>query len=366
MINVQKLSLDKSKRIIITSDIHANLPLFNNLLEKVRFSKEDYLFINGDLCEKGPNSLEVLEFIRALEAENENIFVTKGNCDVVHRYVSNENEGIWDYMKERKHSILNEMIEKGGKSLDDFKSLKELSDYYWENFQDEISWLESLVTAYELDEHIIIHAGIDDSEEWYKTEETTALYTRAFHEKKHSSSKTVIVGHWPVINYRPFQISSHVPLIDIENRIISIDGGNQIKKDGQLNALIIEDQTYSYTFVDELQSEVVILQNYVSEKQRVGTVTYPNYELSIMSKGEYFSRCKNVNLGVEQWIKNEYIIEKDGKTYCTDDLSVTFLSVNEGELVKVVDNTCGGYVLVKKTNGDVGWVPRKYIGNKVC
>ncbi|WP_010096440.1 metallophosphoesterase family protein [Ornithinibacillus scapharcae] len=364
MINVQKLTLDKSKRIIITSDIHANLKLFKKLLEKVIFTNDDYLFINGDLCEKGPNSLEVLEYVRGLVAENDKIFVTKGNCDVVYNYVWNQNHGIVDYMKERKHSVLNEMLEKHGKSIDDFATLRELADYYQENFRDEISWLESLVTAYELEDHIIIHAGIDDIEDWYKTEENTALYTRAFQEQGHASNKTVIVGHWPVINYRPFQISSHVPLIDQENRIISIDGGNQIKKDGQLNALIIKDGAYSYTFVDELKKETTILRGYVDERKRVGTVTYPNYELSIINRGEYFTQCENVKLGVEQWIKNEYIIVKDGKFYCKDDLSATFLPVVEGERVKIVDDECEGYILVKKSNGDVGWIPLECISSR--
>ncbi|WP_042143280.1 metallophosphoesterase [Paucisalibacillus sp. EB02] len=361
MIEIQKLKLDKSKRIIVTSDIHGNLNLFKRLLEKVNYTNSDYLFINGDLCEKGTNSLEVIDYVRELVKNNQNVFVTKGNCDVVHRYVFDGNEGILTYMKNRKYSILNEMMALHGKTIDDFTNLTELANFYRANFQDDINWLESLATAYETDHHIIIHAGIDNLVDWYDTSETTALYAKSFQEKEHQSEKTVIVGHWPVVNYRSHQVSSHNPLMDHEKRIISIDGGNRIKKDGQLNALIIDNEEYSSTYVDELQKEVKIVKEHIDHISRIGTVTYPNYEMKIMEREAYFTRCENNNLGTIQWVKNEYLIEEKGQHYCKNDLSVTFLTVHYGEYVKIVDDDCEGFVLVKNISGEVGWIPKECI-----
>lgn len=116
MINVQNIELDKTKRSIVISDIHGNFRLFKKLLDKLNYTEEDYLFINGDLCEKGPNSLEVVTYIMALHKKSDKVFVTKGNCDVLFRYVFNGNEGIISYMKKQKNSILNEMLIKNGKS----------------------------------------------------------------------------------------------------------------------------------------------------------------------------------------------------------------------------------------------------------
>ncbi|WP_236687173.1 metallophosphoesterase [Ornithinibacillus californiensis] len=211
---VRKVKLDKRKRVIITSDIHANLNLLKKLLAKVNFTQEDYLFINGDLCEKGPNSFEVIDFVKKLMSENKNVYVTKGNCDVVHRYVLDGNEGILAYIRNRKYSVLNEMMALHNRSIDDFENLAELATFYQEEFPDVISWLESLPDAYEIDEHIIVHAGIDNIDEWQETAVDTALYTKAFQEKEHQAEKTVIVGHWPVVNYRSRQVSSHNPVID--------------------------------------------------------------------------------------------------------------------------------------------------------
>lgn len=358
MIEVQSLQLDQAKRSIVISDIHANLKLFQKLLDKLNYTKEDYLFINGDLCEKGPNSLEVVEFVRALSTESEKVFVTKGNCDVLFRYVFSGSEWIIPYMNKQKHSVLNEMLDKHDQSLADFADLQQLADYYRENFGDKIDWLESLPIAYETEDHIIIHAGIDNLENWQQTDEDFALSTQSFYDKEHQADKTVIVGHWPVVNYRAEQISSHNPLIDLEKRIIALDGGNQIKVDGQLNALIIENGMYSFTFVDELENEMIVQREYVGSPERKGTVTYPNYDMNVIRKEEFFTLCKNRKLGIQQWVKNEYLVDTNGRTMCRDDLSTTFLSVTLGEKVWLIDNACAGYNLVKKSNGEVGWIPK--------
>ncbi|MDZ5472867.1 metallophosphoesterase [Bacillus sp. 31A1R] len=358
MLDVRSLTLDKTKRIIVTSDIHANLELFKKLLNKVNFTEDDYLFINGDLCEKGPNSLEVVEYVRNLMTVNQNVFLTKGNCDVVFRYVFNNLQGIIPYMKRQPYSILNEMINIYGKTIDDFADLKELSKFYRENFGELIDWLESLPNAYETEDFIIVHAALENINDWKETKDEYSLYTYAFGESEHQANKNVIVGHWPVVNYRATDISSHNPLIDLNKRIISIDGGNQIKPDGQLNALIFENGEYSFTFVDELTKEMMIPEDFEDTTGRKGTVTYPNYEINILEREKFFTLCENKNLAIKQWIKNEYLSEEGEKVVCKDDLSTTFLSVSKGERVKVVDDQCEGYTLVKKQTGEIGWVPK--------
>jgi protein phosphatase len=358
MIEVRQLEIDKSKRTIIISDIHANLALFKKILHKVNYTKEDYLFINGDLCEKGPESLAVIEYAQEVSKQSANVYITKGNCDVVHRYVFNGNEGIITYMSRQKNSILNEMLAKYSRSIEDFPNLSELASFYRQHFHEEIKWLESRPIAYETEEFILIHAGIENIKDWKRTEEKTALYAQAFYEQGHQADKLVIVGHWPVVNYRAQQISSNNPLIDFDKKIIALDGGNQIKKDGQLNALIIKNGTYSFTYVDELSEDMVIQKDHIDLSGRVGTVTYPNYELKIIKEDEYFTLCENIKLGIQQWIKNEYLLVENEQIHCKSDLSTTFLSVNQGDRVSIVDNECDGYSLVKKTSGEVGWIPK--------
>jgi protein phosphatase len=356
MIDVRSLQLDQTKRSIVISDIHANVNLLKKLLHKLNYKEDDYLFINGDLCEKGANSLEVVKYIQDL-SKQPNVYVTKGNCDVVYRYVLDGDEGIISYMNNQKNSILNEMLSKYSKSLEDFANVEEIAQFYRMHFLDEMEWIESLPIAYETDDFIIIHAGIENMEDWKHTEEAFALYAKAFYEKEHQADKMVIVGHWPVVNYRSVQVSSNNPIIDLDKKIIAIDGGNQIKADGQLNALIIENGTYSFTYVDELIEEMIVQKDYINLLQRTGTVTYPNYEIQIIKQEEYFTLCKNSKLEIHHWIKNEYVMVEEGQTYCKGDLSTTFLSVKQGEKVWVLDHECAGYFLIKRENGEVGWVP---------
>ncbi|GEN46144.1 metallophosphoesterase [Alkalibacillus haloalkaliphilus] len=359
MIDVTKLNLEKNRRIILISDIHGSLDLFKKLLNKVDYTTDDYLFINGDLCEKGDNSLGVIHYVRQLSSKSERVFVTKGNCDILHRYVFEGHEAILDYMKDGRKSILNEMLEVNDQALDDFHDINDLANYYYKNFKEEIDWLDSLPTAYETEQSIIIHAGLNETLE--QTDEKAALTTSSFYEKGHSEQKIVIVGHWPVSNYRINDISSNNPLIDYDKRIIAIDGGNKIKRDGQLNALIIEDDHFSYRFVDSLPYQSYIQRDYTPTQPIKGTVSYPHFEVSIIKEEENFTLCKNISLNIKQWIKNEYLKDRNRDKAKTNEVSTTILSVNANEKVCILDHSCEGYTLIKKENGEVGWVPKSCI-----
>lgn len=356
MIDIQPLDLDKNRRIIIVSDIHANLPLFKRLLEKVQYTTEDYLFINGDLCEKGPDSLATVAFARELASCSDRVLITKGNCDIVHQYVFNNVEGIRNYMVKQQYSILNEMLEQHNRQLEHFPTLQELGTFYREHFGETLDWLENLPIGFETDEFIVIHAGVENRDDWRNTSLESALYMPSFYEQGHKVDKTVIVGHWPVVNYRSEMVSSNSPVIDTAKRIISLDGGNGIKKDGQLNALVMENGKLSCDYVDELE-EKEIVQDHLDTTDRVGTVTYPNYELVELQKESSFTLCENVKLGIQQWVKNEYI----DNGMCKSDVSTTFLSVKKGETVSIVNAACEGYTLVKTSGGSVGWIPKESI-----
>lgn len=49
---IQRLDT-RARRIIAVSDIHANMPYFRGLLEKINFSERDELIIDGDFSKKG-------------------------------------------------------------------------------------------------------------------------------------------------------------------------------------------------------------------------------------------------------------------------------------------------------------------------
>lgn len=105
---IKKLSIPNNVRVIVISDIHGELELFKALLEKVKFSTEDYLIINGDLCEKGSNSKGVVSYVMELSANNPKVHVIEGNCDTLVEELLNENPQLINYLCTKRHSILNE------------------------------------------------------------------------------------------------------------------------------------------------------------------------------------------------------------------------------------------------------------------
>lgn len=358
--HIKQIRIRDQKRVIIMSDIHGDLDLLEKLLSQVAYHEEDVLIINGDLCEKGPNSLGVVRRIMKLAEESRRIYVTQGNCDILIKHVLNHNDSILEYMRKRKHSILNEMLEEQGRQLDDFSTLKELSKFYHAYYANEIGWLLALPVAIETEDHIIIHAGIETIDNWKDTSLDVALSIPAFYEKGHKANKIVVVGHWPVINYTSTSISHNNPIIDRDRKIICLDGGNQVKFDGQLNAIIIVDDIYSHTYVDHQEVKREVLKSYQAPEGFLGAVTYPNYQLKKLVQEDHFTLCENVNLHIEQWVKNEYIEERQDGTYCKGDLSTTLLSVKAGDVISLLDDNCEAFVLVKK-DGEVGWIPRDCI-----
>ena len=68
------------RRIIAISDIHGNLPFLQNLLRKIRFTKEDILILLGDMLEKGPDNLALASYIMDL-CNTHTVYPICGNCD---------------------------------------------------------------------------------------------------------------------------------------------------------------------------------------------------------------------------------------------------------------------------------------------
>lgn len=59
----------------VTSDIHGCYEKFLKLLELIQFSEDDELYIIGDIFDRGPDPLKILDYI----LEHKNIILLKGN-----------------------------------------------------------------------------------------------------------------------------------------------------------------------------------------------------------------------------------------------------------------------------------------------
>ncbi len=57
---VKHISIPETTRILVTSDIHGNLPFLKGLLARAEFTADDVLILVGDILEKGAQSLDPL------------------------------------------------------------------------------------------------------------------------------------------------------------------------------------------------------------------------------------------------------------------------------------------------------------------
>ncbi|MBN8191218.1 metallophosphoesterase [Bacillus sp. NTK074B] len=359
MKKIKTVHLPSHGRIIVISDIHGELDLLTDLLQKIHFCSLDHLIINGDLCEKGSNSKGVLKFIMDLSKRNENVHVTEGNCDTVVEDLLEENPKLMNYLRSKKHSILKEWLDEVGFDMNDGTTIKEVKEILAHHFSEEINWLMELPTAIDTEDYIFVHAGLEDKDDWRETDRIAAIMMPSFLEKSHGSGKYVIVGHWPVVNYTS-DIPSNNPIVNKEKKIISIDGGNVIKSSGQLNAFIIHraesGDTFSHVHTDHLPTCQVV-KDFHSEAM-TGAISYPHYQLIPIHSSEHFTLCKQKGTHEQLFVKNEYLHQhEDGTFRAKTDLSCAQISVRKGEVVSVVDNTCAGYSLIKK-NGEEGWIPK--------
>ncbi|WP_053367973.1 metallophosphoesterase [Bacillus sp. FJAT-27245] len=364
MDKIKKLKLPENGRVIVISDIHGEIGHFKDLLKKAEFSSEDCLIINGDLCEKGANSKEVVRHVMKLAATNPNVHVIEGNCDALVEHLLKENPKLLDYMNARGNTHFKELLDEIGFQLDEKTTIQEVKEVLLSHYSKELEWLANLPTAIETDRYIFVHAGLEDREDWKETERSNALAMPSFLEKSHRAGKFVVVGHWPVVNYST-DIPSDNPIIDEAKKIIAIDGGNVIKPTGQLNAFIIkrtsEGDSFSHLYVDKLPTRAAT-KDFAADSAMKGSINYPFYTIIPVEKGEFFTLCRQPESGKLIHVKNEYIIQKENGDFTIKaDVSCAQISVSKGETMSVIDEECSGYALIKK-GGKAGWILRECLG----
>ena len=67
--------------IYVLSDLHGHYDIFIKMLEKINFCEDDTLFILGDCCDRGPDSLKIYLYIQKFK----NIHLIKGNHEIMMR-----------------------------------------------------------------------------------------------------------------------------------------------------------------------------------------------------------------------------------------------------------------------------------------
>ncbi|ANU24184.1 metallophosphoesterase family protein [Planococcus donghaensis] len=209
-------------RLLAISDIHGELELFNELLEKVEYDAAvDQLILLGDYVDRGPNSKGVLD--RVMELKKQGAIVLRGNHDQMMLEAADGEPG----------AKINWIRNGGLATLQNYgfsvvDTTLPVSQLFWEH----IEFIRKTAYYHETDDYIFVHAGVQPGIPPHETDPYLLMWIRQEFHQGYSGEKTVIFGHTPTFVLRE---TENYAVYFGDNQIIGIDGGAVYG--GQLNCL---------------------------------------------------------------------------------------------------------------------------------
>lgn len=362
MKKIIKHTLPDKCRIIAVSDIHTCWYLLDSILKKANYRpNEDYLVIVGDILEHWDQNLQTIDYVMKL-CNNERVYCLMGNNDTAsyHMAFNYDYEKFMRRSRKKPHNAFLQMAEKIG--ITDFpeQDFEVLRQKVNNHFKTELDFMQSRPYVLETQEHIFVHAGIENRPDWENTSDTFALTTPFFLNEHHCSGKWVVVGHFPCYNYESSN-NTNLPIIDNDKKIICLDGGLTVKSACQINALCItkNGNDYSYeTIWDTFFEKRLVSNDYMSSLKPIYCNPYhQNFTLIEIRDG--LALVRNDSTG------QRGVIPQEKLWYDGDKLEIWYslnalISVKKGEVVSVCD-THGKYAFIIAENGQVGWIPEELI-----
>lgn len=221
----------------VMSDIHGSYIQMMKALEHWN-SDEEHLVVLGDLIDRGPDSLKVVNELMILkERHPDNVTITKGNHEEMllawlmdtpyelleHYYNPMHREtimsfiGIDRYRKSSRSQRAKDLIYKNKKELD---------------------FMDSLPLYFETDNIIFVHAGIDPQAiNWRLSTEYMLWVRNEFIYSKRPPEKRVFFGHTPT-SFIHTDNRNHDIWISDDDMKVGIDGG--VSMGGQLNVIRVD------------------------------------------------------------------------------------------------------------------------------
>lgn len=365
---IKEITVESGKRILVTSDIHGNLSYFKNILKKASFSDNDLLFIVGDIIEKGSENLKTLRYVMELSKKG-NVIPLIGNVDAYRIKLiyglSEENvNGFYNYILSLREwagtSFYEELATECGYTINSPDDVLASKQDIIAHFEKEFSFLANLPTIVKTQSYTFVHGGLREKAPSDNRDKGVLELTKfdAFMANTpHTFDNYVIVGHWPVVLYSN-SIQQMNPIINRDKKIISIDGGCGVKKEGQLNLLIIPDincsvKELSYISYDSIHT-ITALEDQEASNNSI-YISWLDREIRVISKDDEFSYIEHISSGHKLYIPNTYL-KNENECY---DYTDYILPVTKGDRLSLISKTSKGCIV--KKDGIIGWYSGKYV-----
>ena len=363
---IRKIDIQTDKRCIFVSDIHGDIDTFKQGLKSLNFNSDDYLFIIGDIYEKGDFSknLETINYVYELSKNNKNVFPMAGNCDEVLRFIlpKEDKEKFLYYANIKKRSIINDIAAKENYKLSMDMNVDDFIKMIYKKYHYLYEFIDSLDDVIFInDKLVLVHGGIDDINNIPKYSLDLLKYDK-FYELTKPQQKLMIVGHYPTRNYRS-KLACVNPIFDFKKNVICIDGGNHVVKGGQINFVYInnlDEMKFDFAYFDHYPK--FIMKDSVDYKAPIEHVNirFGENEVEVLNTDLDFIYIRHLSTNICMWVHNSFVYknESNNKFYCYDG-SNQFISVKKGETISIIIKA-NPYSLIKK-DGFIGLIETKYI-----
>lgn len=220
----------RARKFVIT-DIHGCAKTFKAILEKVKFSDKDSLYILGDMINKGPRSKQVLDHIMRLYA-SQSVVILRGNHEQV----------FLDQLERKKLSKRFKQID-GMATLKSFgvKHVKEIPGRY-------LKFIKKTTLSEVQGRYIMVHAGLDFSQKDPLSANTKQYKIRNWYKNidyEWLGDRIILHGHSPITKHRVKFQAAHIEI----NKYLDLDAGCvYTDKKGKGRLAIFEMDTQSITF----------------------------------------------------------------------------------------------------------------------
>jgi len=206
--NLKKI---KNMRKFAISDIHGCAKTFKALVAKINLSKTDELYILGDYIDRGPDSKGVIDYIWQLQEEGFQVKCSLGN----HEEMLLENIRKADPFYKGYPEVL--------KSFG-VNHIKDIPVKYTE-------WMKYLPFYFEVDEYILVHAGLNFKSKNPLQELQDMIWIRNWYDDVNHDwlgERIIIHGHTPMTFIDI--LNAHADLKKMQ--VIDIDNGCCFEREG--------------------------------------------------------------------------------------------------------------------------------------
>ena len=211
-------------RIMAIGDVHGQYEKLKTLMRRIKFDPaQDILVFLGDLMDRGPESLQCLDYVMHLQKQHpEAVICLMGNHE---REMLDYFDALAKTRDELDVRLLNrtsQWLVYGGD-----KTLPQLQELGPKALRHRLDYVRNLPLYYRIGDYYFCHAGVKPGVTLDQQQEKDLIWIRDEFYNGYNGKETVIVGHTPIQNLQyMFKdiVWDKYPVIR-ENNIILCDTG---------------------------------------------------------------------------------------------------------------------------------------------